>query len=177
MGIEEIVDLKESTELLTDGKAVVTLEFQQALPLGWITFRNSYSATVTVRHRATALDPWTTAIKSRLLMPHPHCIEGAQDPITLSYQMVPSGAFDRVKEVQLELRQPSPHWIKFGVSHLHCFCQPDAPIDDSTLQSAQPSSDVGVRLSSQTHVHTLTHTLSLSLTPTRSLSLTHTSLP
>jgi len=125
MSIKEITELKESTELVTDGKALLTLDFGRAVPLGWIVFRNSYTATLGARCRADRHAAWTTVLRHMQLMPHPHCIEGAQDPVVLSYTEVAPGVLDKVREVQLELRQPSPHWVKFGVSDLHCFQQPD----------------------------------------------------
>eukprot|EP00035_Acanthoeca_spectabilis_P036841 m.42113 g.42113 ORF g.42113 m.42113 type:complete len:191 (+) comp8285_c0_seq1:58-630(+) len=159
MGIEEITELKESRDLVTDGKAVVTLDFNRVVRLGWIVFRNSYTASVTVRCRASSSDAWTTAVKAIPLMPHPHCIEGAQDPVAISYDMVAERAFDRVREIQLELRQPSPHWIKFGVSHLHCFSQPDERSAITTSALPLPLAETVVAGDAQSEIHALERTV------------------
>ena len=49
-------------------------------------------------------------------MSHPHCEDGGQDYVLLdSFKPITAS------KLYVVLKQPSPHWIKFGLKDLKCF--------------------------------------------------------
>lgn len=58
------------------------------------------------------LDGWTNILP--FLHPPPRIFAVFPSPPKFT-------AYGEVKEMQLVLKQPSPHWIKFGLADLKCF--------------------------------------------------------
>ncbi|XP_068109015.1 nicolin-1 [Hyperolius riggenbachi] len=113
----------------------VTFPHNQAINIQEITFKNYYTAFLTVRiqQRTPAIPrspraktkkevvekkkTWRTCLRNLQLMANPHVEEGSQDYVSLyKHQMLcPT---DNVTAVRLILRQPSPVWTTFTVEEL-----------------------------------------------------------
>jgi hypothetical protein len=112
-----------------DGVAVVTLALKTPAALVRIALRNSCSATITVRAAATrgglGNAGSVVVLPPTVLMPHPHCADGAYARFAFPLAPLPGGA--AAAELQLILRQPSPHWRAFGVDDVAVFAPLAAP--------------------------------------------------
>ncbi|XP_031202257.1 nicolin-1 isoform X1 [Mastomys coucha] len=109
------------------GVLVVDVTFPNIAPfeLQEIMFKNYYTAFLSIRVRQqTSLNTptkWVTCLRDYCLMPDPHSEEGAQDYVSLfKHQMLCD--MNRVLELRLILRQPSPLWLSFTVEELQ-ICQ------------------------------------------------------
>eukprot|EP00041_Stephanoeca_diplocostata_P011995 m.198894 g.198894 ORF g.198894 m.198894 type:complete len:192 (+) comp18766_c0_seq5:821-1396(+) len=118
------VDFDESTDLVNEGKAVVTLSFSNAVSVSYIRFTNSYTAAMTLSCFSEAEQHWVDVQDAFELMPYPHFIDGAQDGITIEIAKTSNpAAFENITRLRLLLTQPSPHWLKFGINDLVCFAR------------------------------------------------------
>ena len=68
-------------------------------------------------------------------MPHPHHHDGCNDPFALSTHELGGdpALFRSVLEVQIVVKQPSPHWVKFGLVDVRCF----SAAEDTALKTAE----------------------------------------
>ncbi|XP_051060334.1 nicolin-1 isoform X2 [Phodopus roborovskii] len=113
------------------GVLVVDVTFPNVAPFEEITFKNYYTAflSIRVRHHTTLHTPskWVTCLRDYCLMPDPHSEEGAQEYVSLfKHQMLCD--MTRVLELRLILRQPSPLWLSFTVEELQIYQQgPKSP--------------------------------------------------
>ncbi|XP_076003417.1 nicolin-1 [Genypterus blacodes] len=116
----------------------VTLPFGKSVNIEELTFKNYYTAYVTVRllRRNPAQDApakWCTALRDVPLMDNPHTEAGSQDYFSIhrtQMQMEP----DHVVSVRLILRQPSSAWLTFNLEeikiHPHTEPDPDREVSD-----------------------------------------------
>ncbi|XP_053325404.1 nicolin-1 [Spea bombifrons] len=120
----QVGDVK--TEQASPGVYVIDVTFpkSQTVDLQEITFKNYYTAFLTVRIQQrrpseargnTAV--WCTCIKNLCLMPNPHMEEGSQDYVSLHKSQMLCNT-DNVSTIRLILRQPSPVWLNFTVEDL-----------------------------------------------------------
>ncbi|MEE6510363.1 hypothetical protein FKM82_030005, partial [Ascaphus truei] len=102
----------------------VTFPKSQVVDVQEITFKNYYTAFLTVRIQqkrpsepAAHTAAWRTCVRNLRLMPNPHTEEGAQDYVSLyRHQMLCD--MDNVTFIRLILRQPSPVWLNFTLEEL-----------------------------------------------------------
>ncbi|XP_038628262.1 nicolin-1 isoform X2 [Tachyglossus aculeatus] len=122
----QVGDVK--TEQGRPGVLVLDVTFPQAGPLDLqeITFKNYYTAFLSVRVLKRGSLPhcrppkWVTCLRNYSLMPNPHTEEGAQDYISVfKHQMLCN--VDKVLELRLILRQPSPLWLTFTLDELRIY--------------------------------------------------------
>uniref|UniRef100_UPI00398EEA5F nicolin-1-like n=1 Tax=Pristiophorus japonicus TaxID=55135 RepID=UPI00398EEA5F len=105
----------------------VTFPRERIIILQKITFKNYYTAFLTVRlqRRVTVesdrkLLKWKTCLRNMCLMPNPHTENGAQDYFSIyRHQMLFEP--DDVMTVHLILRQPSPVWLNFTVEDIKMY--------------------------------------------------------
>ncbi|XP_042350426.1 nicolin-1 [Plectropomus leopardus] len=103
----------------------VALPFGKPVNIEEITFKNYYTAYLTVRllrrspgHEAAA--KWSTALRDLPLMDNPHTEGGSQDYCSIhrtQMQVEP----DHVVSVRLILRQPSSAWLTFSLEDIKIF--------------------------------------------------------
>ncbi|EDL77186.1 nicolin 1 [Rattus norvegicus] len=110
------------------GVLVVDVTFPNVAPfeLQEITFKNYYTAFLSIRVRQQTLmhtpAKWVTCLRDYCLMPDPHSEEGAQEYVSLfKHQMLCD--MNRILELRLILRQPSPLWLSFSVEELQIYQQ------------------------------------------------------
>ncbi|KAM3878248.1 nicolin-1 [Diretmus argenteus] len=109
----------------------ISLPFGKTVNIEDISFKNYYTAFVTVRllRRNKALEgpaKWCTALRDLALMDNPHTEGGSQDYYTIrrtQMQVEP----DHVVSVRLILRQPSSAWLTFNLEEItiHPHVEPD----------------------------------------------------
>lgn len=118
----------------------VSLPFGKSVNIEEITFKNYYTAYVTVRllkkNPEQAAAKWTTALRDLPLMDNPHTEGGSQDYCSIhrtQMQVVP----DHVMSVRFILRQPSSAWLSFNLEDIKIFrhFEPDAEREVSDLLS------------------------------------------
>ncbi|KAM8914742.1 nicolin-1 isoform 3-T3 [Spinachia spinachia] len=116
----------------------VCLPFGKPVDIEEITFKNYYTAYVTVRllrrspgHEAPA--KWCTALRDLPLMDNPHTEGGSQDYCSVhraQMQVEP----DHVTSVRLILRQPSSAWLTFSLEEIqiipHVQPSPEKEVSD-----------------------------------------------
>ncbi|KAM9408608.1 nicolin-1 [Pholidichthys leucotaenia] len=115
------------TDSVHSGVCVVdaSLPFGKPVNIEEITFKNYYTAYVTVRllRRNPAQDApakWSTAVRDLPLMENPHTERGSQDYYSVhraQMQVEP----DHVVCVRLILRQPSSAWLTFSLDEIKIF--------------------------------------------------------
>ncbi|CAJ0938482.1 unnamed protein product [Ranitomeya imitator] len=105
------------------GVSVIDVTFPAATPLNEISFRNFYTAFLTVKFqqlRPTATKKsrtWRTCVRNLPLMADPHMEEGSQDYVSVCRQQMACAA-DNVTSLRFILRQPSPVWLSFTLEEL-----------------------------------------------------------
>ncbi|XP_053545004.1 nicolin-1 [Bombina bombina] len=114
------------TEVGRPGVYVIDVTFPkyQAIDIQEITFKNYYTAFLSVRiqqksptESGTKQSLWHTCMRNLRLMPSPHTEEGSQDYVSLfKHQMLCNT--DQVTAIRFILRQPSPVWINFNLEEL-----------------------------------------------------------
>lgn len=100
--------------------SVLDLSLKCSSNVAYISFRNHYTHSVTVRYRREGERHWQLCTKSLVLMPSCHCEQGAESYVVLGREQFLC-ALERVQHLRLILRQPSPHWREFSVLDLRCF--------------------------------------------------------
>ncbi|XP_078399945.1 nicolin-1-like isoform X1 [Cetorhinus maximus] len=117
------------TDLAKPGVFVIEVTFprERVVNLQAITFKNYYTAFLTIRlqRRATAesdrrLLKWKTCIRNKCLMPNPHTENGSQDYFSI-YRDQMLFEPDEVTTVRLILRQPSPVWLNFTIEDIKMY--------------------------------------------------------
>ncbi|XP_014830033.1 PREDICTED: nicolin-1 [Poecilia mexicana] len=103
----------------------VPLPFGKPVSVEEITFKNYYTAYVTVRllRRASGQDgptKWVTALRDLPLMDNPHTERGSQDYYSIHRKQMLVEA-DHVVSVRLILRQPSSAWLTFSLEEIKIF--------------------------------------------------------
>ncbi|XP_012707165.1 nicolin-1 isoform X1 [Fundulus heteroclitus] len=103
----------------------VALPFGKAVSIEEITFKNYYTAYITVRllRRTSARDgptKWCTALRDLLLMDNPHTERGSQDYYSIHRDQMLVEA-DHVVSVRLILKQPSSAWLAFSLEEIKIF--------------------------------------------------------
>lgn len=103
----------------------VTLPFGKPVSVEEITFKNHYTAYVTVRllRRTSGQDgpaKWFTALRDLPLMDNPHTERGSQDYCSIHRKQMLVEA-DQVVSVRLILRQPSSAWLAFSLEEIKIF--------------------------------------------------------
>ncbi|XP_008319004.1 nicolin-1 [Cynoglossus semilaevis] len=103
----------------------VMLPFGKTINIQEITFKNYYTASVTVRllrkkpgHEAMA--KWCTALRNLVLMENPHTEVGSQDYCSISRSKMEVDP-DHVTCVRLILRQPSSNWLTFSLDDVQLY--------------------------------------------------------
>lgn len=121
------------TEVAQSGVCVVdvTLPFGKSVNIEEITFKNYYTAYVTLRllrkiPGQEAPAKWTTALRDLPLMDNPHTERGSQDYFSVhrtQMQVEP----DHVMSVRFILRQPSSAWLTFNLEEIkiYRYIEPD----------------------------------------------------
>nr|XP_020029090.1 nicolin-1 isoform X3 [Castor canadensis] len=147
------------------GVLVIDVTFPSVAPFEEITFKNYYTAFLSIRVRQHTTmhtsSKWVTCLRDYCLMPDPHSEEGAQDYVSLfKHQMLCDMA--KVLELRLILRQPSPLWLSFTVEELQIYqqgpkspsktfpkwlshpvsCEPPAPLLEGLPDPSSVSSEV-----------------------------------
>ncbi|XP_055016725.1 nicolin-1 [Boleophthalmus pectinirostris] len=131
------------TDTVKSGVCIVdvTLPFGKSVNIEEISFKNYYTAYVTVRllrkipGQETAAK-WATALRDLALMDNPHTEGGSQDYCSIhraQMQVVP----DHVMSVRFILRQPSSAWLNFNLEEIKIFrhIEPDPEKEVSDLLS------------------------------------------
>lgn len=101
----------------------IILPGTNAVQVGKLTFKNSYTASVTVNLKVldhAGVEQWKCLVKNYTLMPHPHLETGSQDFFAINVNKTDEHP-PQVIMMRLILRQPSPHWNSFGVEEIKCF--------------------------------------------------------
>lgn len=101
----------------------IILPGMNAVQVGKLTFKNSYTASVTVKLKVidhAGAEQWKTLVKNYTLMPHPHLETGSQDFFVINISKMDEPPL-QVIMMRLILRQPSPHWSNFGIEEIKCF--------------------------------------------------------
>lgn len=105
----------------------IILPGTNAVQVGKLTFKNSYTASITVNLKVydhAGAEQWKCLVKNYTLMPHPHLETGSQDFFVINVKKTDEPP-PQVIMMRLILRQPSPHWSSFGVEEIKCFlCSP-----------------------------------------------------
>eukprot|EP00040_Diaphanoeca_grandis_P042230 m.264464 g.264464 ORF g.264464 m.264464 type:complete len:213 (-) comp56305_c0_seq1:9-647(-) len=152
---EEVTSFKMTSDAENDGKATITLKFDLPVSLTWITFRNSYSAALSIRCCCGVNKDWKIALDDYTLMPAPHFADGCNDPFAVSIDdLSDTAAFSSVIEMQLTARQPSPHWYTFGLLDVRCFspCKGSAPPTHTPTSTPTPTSTTSLNTPHQSKV-------------------------
>ena len=128
----------------TSGCQVIDVHIRAPIPekIQYIRFQNHYTYMVTIKFRSREplgylepdSDPWQLCVKNLRLMPNCHCEQGGQDWVTLGEKLF-LNRLEKVVQLRVILRQPSPHWRAFGIRELQCFPTPKA--DDIVLNPIQ----------------------------------------
>uniref|UniRef100_A0A4W5RQG4 Nicolin 1 n=1 Tax=Hucho hucho TaxID=62062 RepID=A0A4W5RQG4_9TELE len=98
----------------------VTLPIGQTVNIQEISFKNYYTAYVSVRllrRDGEGAARWATCLRNHCLMPSPHTEEGSQDYCSVYRQQMLIEP-DNVTSVRLILRQPSSAWLNFSVEDI-----------------------------------------------------------
>ncbi|XP_038157725.1 nicolin-1 [Cyprinodon tularosa] len=138
----------------------VSLPFEKPVNIEEITFKNYYTAYITVRllRRAAGQNgptKWCTALRDLLLMDNPHTETGSQDYFSIHRKQMLVEA-DHVVSVRLILRQPSSGWLNFSLEEIKIFPQvepePEKEVSDllSDLTLVDQHPDVEGLLDPQT---------------------------
>ncbi|XP_054882233.1 nicolin-1-like [Poeciliopsis prolifica] len=103
----------------------VPLPFGKPVSVEEITFKNYYTAYVTVRllRRASGQEgptKWVTALRDLPLMDNPHTERGSQDYYSIHRKQMLVEP-DHVVSVRLILRQPSSAWLSFSLEEIKIF--------------------------------------------------------
>ncbi|XP_067855089.1 nicolin-1 isoform X2 [Heptranchias perlo] len=113
----------------------VTFPRERIVNLQTITFKNYYTAFLTVRLQRRVITEsdrrmlkWKTCLRNMCLMPNPHTEKGSQDYFSIyRHQMLFEP--DDVMTVRLILRQPSPVWLNFTVEDIKMYeCDHDKDV-------------------------------------------------
>ncbi|XP_061147864.1 nicolin-1 isoform X5 [Syngnathus typhle] len=108
------------------GWSVVVEHAQDGRDIETITFKNFYTALVSVRLRRRSPGRkgeggrWCTALRDCPLMTNPHAESGAQDYCSIDRKQMRMEP-DDVSSVRLVLKQPSCAWLTFGVEDVRLF--------------------------------------------------------
>lgn len=125
------------------GCSVLDASFPYPVKIGEITFKNVYTAYMTVLCKRVSSDAdvknrsslkWQKCIHKYILMPNPHCENGSQTFFSLTQKDSRLALLD-VVTIRLVLYQPSPLWRKFG---LEKFAVYNAPLMEQPLQVTLP---------------------------------------
>ncbi|XP_062522661.1 nicolin-1-like isoform X2 [Corticium candelabrum] len=108
------------------GCVVIDVVVQGApINLKEITFRNYYTALVTIKARiretaANVVLSYKTIVKDFVLMPNPHCEQGSQQFFRIQADKFLCDSRN-VMALRLIVRQPSHLWMDFGLRDINCF--------------------------------------------------------
>ncbi|XP_072276393.1 nicolin-1 [Pyxicephalus adspersus] len=110
------------SELGRPGVYVIDVTFPKPLIVNEISFKNFYTAFLTVRiQQRSSTHPrnkrWRTCVRDLQLMPNPHTEDSAQEYVSLHENQMLC-ATDHVISMRLFLRQPSPVWTTFSIEDL-----------------------------------------------------------
>ncbi|XP_020386716.1 nicolin-1 [Rhincodon typus] len=117
------------TDLAKPGVYVIEVTFprERIVNLQSITFKNYYTAFLTVRLQRRLNSEsdrkqlkWKTCIRNMCLMPNPHTENGSQDYFSI-YRDQMLFEPDGVVTVRLILRQPSPVWLNFTIEDIKMY--------------------------------------------------------
>ncbi|XP_059505479.1 nicolin-1 [Stegostoma tigrinum] len=117
------------TDLAKPGVYVIEVTFprERIINLQSITFKNYYTAFLTVRLQRRLNSEsdrkqlkWKTCIRNMCLMPNPHTENGSQDYFSI-YRDQMLFEPDGVVTVRLILRQPSPVWLNFTIEDIKVY--------------------------------------------------------
>uniref|UniRef100_A0A3B5MEU3 Uncharacterized protein n=1 Tax=Xiphophorus couchianus TaxID=32473 RepID=A0A3B5MEU3_9TELE len=116
---------ESKAEPVQSGVCVVDVPLPFGKPVEEITFKNYYTAYVTVRllRRPSGQDgptKWVTALRDLPLMDNPHTERGSQDYFSIHRKQMLVEA-DHVVSVRLILRQPSSAWLTFSLEEIKIF--------------------------------------------------------
>ncbi|KAM4612713.1 nicolin-1 [Polymixia lowei] len=134
----QIGDGKSETSRSGVSVVDITFPFGKAVNIEDISFKNYYTASVTVRllrrnPEQEVCAKWITALRDLVLMDNPHTEGGSQDYYSVhrsQMQVEP----DHVVSVRLILRQPSSAWLTFNLEdikiHPHVEPVPEKEVSD-----------------------------------------------
>lgn len=135
------------------GVAVVDVIFpgNNSVELGKLTFKNCYTASITIKLKilnGEGNETWITAVKNYTLMPHPHFETGSQDRFSISISDITKSSSEVIM-LRLILKQPSPHWNSFGIDEVQCYppAITSSALVPDWLQSVACHSQVGIKSS------------------------------
>ena len=122
----------------TSGCQVIDIHIDNSIPdkIQYISFQNHYTYMVTIKFRSRAplgylesdSNTWQLCVNNLRLMPNCHCEQGGQERVTLSEKQFLNN-LEKVVQLRVILRQPSPHWRAFGIRELQCFSEADDVLD------------------------------------------------
>ncbi|XP_077985312.1 nicolin-1-like [Glandiceps talaboti] len=102
----------------------------KSVDLGEVTFKNSYTAYLSIKVRCNFKsaestskygdNKWKTVLRRYPLMPNPHCEPGSQDFFTITRKVMCMEP-NRVAAVRFVLQQPSPVWNHFTVDEINLY--------------------------------------------------------
>ncbi|XP_070558642.1 nicolin-1-like [Ptychodera flava] len=113
------------------GAAVIEVAMPniKSIDLGDVTFKNSYTAFLSIKVRCNFKsaetskygdNKWITVLRRYQLMPDPHCEPGSQDHFTITRKQMNVEA-NRVAAVRFVLQQPSPVWNHFTIEDINLY--------------------------------------------------------
>ncbi|KAL6464876.1 hypothetical protein MHYP_G00271930 [Metynnis hypsauchen] len=108
------------------GVYITDVVFGEPVNIQEISFKNSYTAFLTVRvlrKEAGSEDgstKWVTCVRNHCLMANPHTEEGSQDYFSIYRQQMLTQP-DNVTTVRLIQRQPSSVWLNFSIEEIKIY--------------------------------------------------------
>ncbi|XP_033098712.1 nicolin-1-like [Anneissia japonica] len=117
------VKISDTKSSLCSGLSIVDVTFPNhsekgICQLGTISFKNVYTAFVTIKIKSSELNgKWRTCLHRYQLMKSAHCESGSQDHFTISSSQmlfVPQS----ITAIRLVLQQPSFLWNHFGIEQI-----------------------------------------------------------
>ena len=103
--------------------------FHQPSSINYITFRNHYTSTVSIRWISSdnetisgpdLLESWNVCLFDHPLMPNCHCEQGSQDDVILGPNDFCS-TLQNVTRLRVILKQPSFHWKEYNIHNFTCY--------------------------------------------------------
>lgn len=138
-----------STEF-NSGCSVLEVAFptRKGCQIGFIKFKNSYVASISVRVKYKNAEEdgkiiWKTVLKDFKLMPSPHHETGSQDYFIIDAKNKFVFQAEGIVALRIILRQPSPHWINFDLEEL-AFFLPSSDICEVDKKTVNEQIDTGL---------------------------------
>lgn len=131
----------------------MTLKFATPANVRFISFRNQYVASLTLRKKSPLSqaptepphpsDRKVTCLKDFILMPRPHEEDGGQEQFIIDTELDFSNPTkgQQITELDIIMKQPSFQWQKIGLTDLKCFSA--VKTEDGKKAEGQLQSELG----------------------------------